>query len=201
MTNETTKIHFRPWVGKNYGPGIGGKRLLVLGESHYSDADDPELTQVVMEKLLGYKLGRGEYEPWMKTFTVFERAVAGRELSGGESAAFWNSVLFYNFVQEAMPCRGKRPTGRQFAESAAAFEELLNEYEPDLIIAWGTALFDRTPVLDGRDTPSIGHDGVDIYTYEYTLRSGKTCRMMRMSHPAYGYAWDWWHGAIAKFMD
>lgn len=200
MKNETTTIHFRPWKGTEYEKGIGGKRLLVLGESHYSDKDNPEQTQVVMRELLDYKLGTGKYKPWMKTFTVFERAVAGRELSGEESAAFWNSVLFYNFVQEMMPDRGFRPTRKQFADSAAAFEEVLNEYEPDLVIAWGTALYDSTPVLDGRDTPSIVYDDANIYTYEYTLRSGKACRMMRMSHPAYGYSWEWWHEVIEKFM-
>ncbi len=200
MTNKTSRIHFRPWVGKNYEQGIGGKRLLVLGESQYSSTDNPEQTQMVIRKLLDYKLGSCEYEPWMKTFSVFERAVAGRELSGEESAAFWNSVLFYNFVQEMMPYRGFRPTRKQFADSAAAFEEILNEYEPDLVIAWGTALYDSTPALDGHDAPSIAYDDTDTYTYEYTLRSGKTCRMMRMSHPAYGYSWEWWHEVIEKFM-
>lgn len=197
---ETTRIHFRPWVGNKYAKGIGGKRLLVLGESHYSDNDDPELTQVVMQHLFDYKLGKGEYESWMKTFTVFERAVVGRVLSREESVTFWNSVVFYNFVQEMMPYRGKRPTAKQFADSADAFEEVLNEYAPDKIITWGTTLYDRTPSLCGCDTPSIVYDDAEIYTYEYTLRSGKTCRIMRMSHPAYGYAWDWWHEVIMRFM-
>lgn len=204
MQNET-KIHLRPWIGSEYEKGIGGKRLLVLGESQYSDTDNPELTQIVMKKLLAYKLRKrkdeAEYEPWMRTFTIFERAVAGRVLSGEESAAFWNSVLFYNFVQEMMPDRGFRPTRKQFADSAAAFEEVLNAYEPDLIIAWGKTLFDRTPELAGRNTPSIMHDKIEIYTYEYTLRSGKMCRMMRMLHPAApGYSKELWHEVIAEFL-
>lgn len=195
-----TNIHFRPWVGDNYEKGIGGKRLLVLGESHYSDTDDPELTQTVMKKLFDYKLGAGEYESWMKTFTVFERAMTGRELSGEESVAFWNSVLFYNFIQEMLPGAGYRPTRKQFAGSAAAFDEVLNEYEPDLIITWGTALFDNTPALDGRDAPSIELDNNAIYTYEYVLLSGKHCKMLRMSHPSRNYSIVKWHEIISKFM-
>lgn len=195
----TTSVHFRPWKGAEYEKGIGGKRLLVLGESHYSDKDDPEQTQIVMKELFDYKLGTGECKSWMKTFTVFERSVAGRNLSGEESVAFWNSVLFYNFVQEIMPYNGCRPTRQQFADSAEAFEEVLNEYEPDLIIAWGKALFAHTPTLNGHDTPSIIYENDEIYTYEYTLRSGKTCRMMRMKHPAYGCAKSKWHEVIKRF--
>lgn len=99
MTTEKSQIHFRPWVGSKYENGIKGKRLLVLGESHYSDADDPDLTRTVMKRLLEYKLGACGHESWMKTFTTFERAVAGRALSGEESIAFWNSTVFYNFIQ------------------------------------------------------------------------------------------------------
>jgi len=141
MTNETSRIHFRPWAGTNYEHGIGGKRLLALDESHYPDTDDPEQTQTVMKKLLANKQS-------------------------------------------------------QFACSATAFEEVLNEYGPDLIIAWGgAALFNNTPLLYGRDTSSIAHDNVDIYTLRIYSALGKN-----VSHPTYGYAWDRWHEAIAKFM-
>ena len=71
MKSTKTSILFRPWVGAEYEKGIGGKRLLVLGESHYSDTADPELTQIVMKKLLDYKLGKEEHASWMNTFTVF----------------------------------------------------------------------------------------------------------------------------------
>ena len=201
MATKKSQIHFRPWVGAKYENGIKGKRLLVLGESHYSDADDPDLTRTVMKRLFEYKLGACGHESWMKTFTTFERAVAGRALSGEESIAFWNSAIFYNFIQEPLPHRGCRPTARQFVESSNAFDEVLNEYEPDLVIAWGVTLFDKVSPHDGRGTLSMMSDTADVYTYEYTLRSGKTCRTMRMPHPAsYGYVWKQWHEAIARFM-
>ena len=28
-------VHFRPWVGSGYERGIAGRKVLVLGESHY----------------------------------------------------------------------------------------------------------------------------------------------------------------------
>lgn len=147
--------------------------MLVLGESHYSDADDPDLTRIVMKRLLEYKLGACGHESWMKTFTTFERAVAGRALSGEESIAFWNSTVFYNFIQQPLPYRGCRPAVGQFAHSSDAFDEVLNEYEPDFVIVWGVTLFDKISTHDGRGMLSVMSDTADVYAFEYTLRSGK----------------------------
>lgn len=140
MKSTKTSILFRPWVGAEYEKGIGGKRLLVLGESHYSDTADPELTQIVMKKLLDYKLGKEEHASWMNTFTVFERSVANRRLSGEESCAFWNSVLFCNFLQEVTTEAPRQALAvNDLQRSADAFFELLEEHRPEYIIAWGGA--------------------------------------------------------------
>lgn len=45
-----------PWVGNHYASGINGQRLLVLGESHYSeDARNayPQLTRDIVQQLVG----------------------------------------------------------------------------------------------------------------------------------------------------
>ena len=33
-------VKFRPWVGTNYKKGFQGKKILILGESHYCKEDD-----------------------------------------------------------------------------------------------------------------------------------------------------------------
>ena len=44
--------HFLPYIGSDYTLGIHGKRVMVLGESHYISApedDTPDMTQSVIE--------------------------------------------------------------------------------------------------------------------------------------------------------
>lgn len=43
------KVHFLPWVGKDYATGgIFKKRIMVLGESHIADPDSPALRLTTM---------------------------------------------------------------------------------------------------------------------------------------------------------
>ena len=92
-----SSINFEPWVGKNYSTtGYQGKKILVLGESHYCINELAKggrcypickkeqmnnacfsFTQVVVRKAVyGY-----QGDPELRCFVTFERAVAGKELS------------------------------------------------------------------------------------------------------------------------
>ena len=53
-------VKFKPWIGSRYQEALLGKKVLVLGESHYdwdSDEpinDDPDVTnKVIQEQLVG----------------------------------------------------------------------------------------------------------------------------------------------------
>ncbi len=101
------KVNFKPWVGVNYANGIGGKKVLVLGESHYCrelseggrccpscecskmNEECHKFTINVMQEFRDNYSGEG-YE---QTFLCFERAVAGHELSQKEREEFWDSIL------------------------------------------------------------------------------------------------------------
>ena len=92
-------VKFIPWVGSQYAEGIQGKRVMVLGESHYcaheSDAV-PQLTINIIHHILNPD---SEHEGFMNTYTKFGRALAGKDQYDNDRAAVWNTVLFYNFVQ------------------------------------------------------------------------------------------------------
>ncbi len=203
MKSTKTSILFRPWVGAEYEKGIGGKRLLVLGESHYSDTADPELTQIVMKKLLDYKLGKEEHASWMNTFTVFERSVANRRLSGEESCAFWNSVLFCNFLQEVTTEAPRQALAvNDLQRSADAFFKLLEEHRPEYIIAWGGRLWDKLlPAERWQWGEEIVVDSLPATRFGYyTLADGTRVKAIPVRHPSAGYSWPKWHLMIADFM-
>jgi len=76
MSNNS-KIFFQPWVGSDYNTGgVFGKKVLVLGESHYGDAPDQTDDTIGTIKEFVYDFWGESYQ---QTFLCFERALAGRE--------------------------------------------------------------------------------------------------------------------------
>ena len=211
-----SNINFKPWVGKSYHLGYNGKRLLVLGESHYCQKElaeggrcHPECkkenmlddcfsqTKDVIEDFVYNYCG----DSYQQTFLCFERAVAGRELSQQEREHFWNSIMFYNYVQYSLAMPRTAPLPKHWVQSEQAFKELLHAYQPNYIIAWGVRLYDALPDWGG-------HAGrIQLTTgerEEYWIYSveGKNIPTLKMHHPSSptGKQWDYWHRVIVEFL-
>jgi len=175
-------VFFKPFVGNNYHNGIKGKKILVLGESHYCEgiryenysckktekclqhAKCQNFTNDVMARFFDYKKGNGEKETWMPTFTRFTNVFYGKRVNNEELLDFWNSVMFYNYVQKSV-MEGSRttPPEQDFVDSQKAFREILEEYKPDLIIVWGVRLWDRFP--DIIDLKSLKTNPNEMFGY------------------------------------
>lgn len=207
-------VNFLPWEGKYYQQGFHGKRILVLGDSHYCDkelADDgqchPECqrskmkegchsftSDVMLQYLFEY---RGEQS--LQCFLCFERAINGREINQAEKEEFWNSVIFYNFFQNSQKEPGCEINVTEDPE--IAFKEILEKYMPDLIIIWGCRLYNYLPDWDGEH--SIIYDGkgnkTDIWNYKI---NGKIIPAMKVHHPSWpsGKRREYWHNFYRKFI-
>jgi len=145
-------LTFEPFVGKKYYES--NPRILILGESHYITEDDvndslKDITRNVLTSYLGYRKGEvGEeytYGSWMKTFTRFANVFNGRKMSDTELVSFWNSVSFYNYVQYPIGKARVSPTAEDFLKSLDAFEKIVVELNPDLIVFWGYRLWNNFP--------------------------------------------------------
>jgi hypothetical protein len=75
----------------------------------------------------------------MNTYTKFANSCP---ISGVE---FWQSVVFYNYVQVPMSGSRKSPTAEDFADGVVPFFEVLAAYQPDLVIVWGKRLWEHLP--------------------------------------------------------
>lgn len=151
------RIFYNPWVGKKYEDGIGGKKILVLGESHHcTDAchncgittishNCNSFTTTIILKYLKYKENRQSFERWMNTFTRFANISLGKKLNKHEQIDFWESVSFYNYVQKAVFEARLSPTRNDFNNSLNAFHDLIENLKPDLIILWGHRLWHNLP--------------------------------------------------------
>lgn len=184
-------VKFEPWVGKNYSTGgVYVKKVLVLGESHYGSGEDsPDDTIGTVEEFVYEYWGK----PYQRTFLCFERALAGREINQEEHELLWNSMMFYNYFQKSTTGPRKAPIMEAKEESAKAFHELLEQYQPDAIIVWGCRLYKILPPWDGTETTlKIGSDSCLIW--HYTIK-GKEIPAMRIHHPSApsGKNWTYWH--------
>lgn len=137
-------FRFLPWVGRLYERGLNGKKIMALGESHYC-ADEKDATPGLTQNVITWHTDETiEHEGWMNTYTKFIRALSGDEtLSRGGCKAWWDRLVFYNYIKE--PITGPRvaPTEEQFDKSYEAFVDVVEKYKPDVIIAWGYRLYDN----------------------------------------------------------
>lgn len=197
MKSES-KIFFQPWVGSDYNTGgVFGKKVLVLGESHYGDAPDQTDDTIGTIKEFVYEYWGESYQ---QTFLCFERALAGREISQEEREQLWNSIMFYNYFQKSTTGPRTAPDMTVQKESEEAFRELLEQYQPDAIIVWGQRLYNLLPVWDGTET-TIKVDNDSTRVWHYNIK-GKTIPAMSVHHPSAptGKDWTYWHQFHKSFI-
>lgn len=200
-------VFFKPWVGKNYKTGgIFGKKILVLGESHYCGGCDqcglkysPKCDDLNTEGVVKFYL-EGNTNKRTATFRKFERSLVNEETSLGRSNEIWNSLAFFNFLQVAMTDARIAGTPEDYDEGRIAFLEVLEELQPDLIIVWGTTrLWNNLPGKENGwvDGEEFVVDNWSVPNGYYLLKSGKKTRVIAVYHPSTGYSWDWWYKVIA----
>lgn len=184
-------VFFYPRVGKNYEKGYKGVKLLILGESHYchegckkcdksSSIECSDFTIKRINSFIKYKKGSGEYGPWMKTFTCFTNILLEEQVENELVMDFWDSVIFYNYVQSSLKGSRTSPTRKQFEESNDAFFEVLKKYEPDLILVWGKRLWRNLP-----DTGIWGEKNIlDSEPFYYYKVKNKEIPLYVVCHPS-----------------
>lgn len=143
------KVFFEPHIGGKYFD-FKGTKLLILGESHYCGdcKENDEVCRkctkdVLEEKYLEYKKSGKGHVRWMNTFTRFTNILFGEKISGEKLLKFWDSVIFYNYVQSSVEKSRTQPTEEQFKNSKDAFEEILTKCKPNLILVWGRRSWDN----------------------------------------------------------
>ncbi len=206
----SSNIFFQPFVGKDYANGgLFGKRIMILGESHYCDEGCADcgncsqhrecmgFTQHVLDDYLNEDKER---QNWMRTFLKFERSLVGHETDCEESKKIWNSVVFFNYLQVAMGGPREAGTTDQYHQAARAFFEVLDKFQPEYVILWGQRLWNNTPSERWQEGTDIVVDGKRVTVGFYLLSNGRKVKTMAVNHPSVGYSWDYWHRVIQSFL-
>ena len=189
-------VNFLPFVGEKYEEGIRGKKILVLGESHYcGDLDcskcpkceranmQPccrDITKDVMHEYIINYSG----EKYEQTFLCFERAFSGKVLKTQEEREeFWNHVAFYNYIQNAQSGPRRTPHIANPEDCAEAFKTILETLMPDAVIVWGDRLYKVLPDWGGTRSELQLANGDTTPVWTYTIK-GKQIPAMAVPHPS-----------------
>jgi len=188
-------MRFEPWVGSDWGKPentLGGKKVLILGESHYNNEDewtnrcDPDATRNVIRT---YALqGRHAF------FSKLLHVLGGKprwSLTQSEVDAFWQSVAFYNFVPVFVGNDNRiAPNTEMFTSGVAPFRAVLAELEPEHIIVCGYRLWSALLVSmkNSVQTNLDGHGAIEGVP------------ALRMQHPSTGFAMNDWKKTLQEFL-
>ena len=190
------ECQFDPWVGDNYWRGFeGGPRLLILGESHYDDdGPDKSLTQQLTRE---YAEGKWRHRFWTMTMQV----VTGRDKSEIDRMRFWQSVAFYNFIQEFVGSRPRtRPSAEAWLSASHPFEAVLEALRPQALLVLGVALWDNLPKY-GREGPMLRVGELWRESWLYPLPESSEVLATSINHPSSGIRWETWHPFVAALLE
>ena len=165
--------------------GIRGHRVLIIGESHHSKEQEarPELT-------------REEVEKW-KTSKYRSRVPWGLpKLFSMDKPEFWNSVVYYNYLQTGFAVDGPAESGSD-PVSSEAFQKVLDQIQPSRILVLGKDTWRKLPGAPGTifqspvNEPALpleaefgAVDPVDDHAMWFAYRPAGYALAMPIVHPA-----------------
>lgn len=193
LVNE--QIRYKPRKGKNYDSGgMFGLKLMILGESHY-EWKPGALTSNISDELINENI-KGARSHRFYT-NVFQAVTGQSKRSAGLPAVkeFWESVLFYNYVQVPVGEKPRKsPSTAMWKDSKPAVVQTVQKYEPDAILALGIRLWRRLKHLEI----------VDRLAGETGRFAGQStdCWIRHINHPSsVGFKWSKWNEKIARFLE
>ena len=195
-------VYFSPWIGDEYHLGFHGRRLLVLGESHYDTWDDgegrgpikhklgPDFTKECVAKVIrreGAALWR-----YIEQILLNEGRKDGWAPSG---ASVWPHLAFYNFIQAAVEGKARqRPPVESFVQDRAAFREILELLRPERVLVCGKTLWRLMEATREEDR-------LHPCLQAYRLRGGDRVWCLAVRHPSSYCQWTKLHPIVMSFFD
>ncbi|MGI4794432.1 MAG: hypothetical protein ACRYG8_10230 [Janthinobacterium lividum] len=150
---------------------IGGRfsGLLVLGESHYGEPDDLDVTRQVIEEATDLRSSHA-------FLTKIEKVVTGEAARGRGPESFWQTSAFANFCPGAVDGPRIRPTREMWTEGYRLLPGLLTAVKPKRILVLGNSTWNNVGPLTntiyistagakreaGRLGPDAGPDGEGV---------------------------------------
>jgi hypothetical protein len=181
-------VHFQPWIGTNYRKR--SPRLLVLGMSHY-DWEERECAEYSVTNCVIQ--GRISGEVRQRFYTNIVATCIGRLPNDEDREQFWQSVAFYNYIQEFVgnsPRRIHDPVLWERAEPA--FFAVLRRLRPELVLVIGQMNWDNISILYVPAGEKLEHAPQRRYAEvcRYPTGENRTALAFHVKHTATGYNFE-----------
>ena len=207
---------FDPYVGCCYGKSesLFNKKIIVVGASHYyyccekcmkqyflagnktapyallssnCETEEHLFTKKVVESYIQGKLA-------LSSYTKFINAVLNFNSSPCDRKDFFSSAIFYNYLQEieGVNANDKHPEKfcdeKRKARDLYLFKELLSVYTPDVVLVWGSNVWNALPEELEEKSPRQKVDDSKINMrdriWDYSFGK-KIIRFCACLHPSY----------------
>ena len=194
MPQDYGSVHFKPWIGCDYKTGgIAGQKILILGESHYTKkfiAEPPEKTTHYTRHIMQWAAVKHNRSFYSKVRNLVLRGANQPVRGYGREAKrqqFWDSLAFYNYVQEYVGMAPRdRPTNQMWTKAEGAFWEVINILKPDVCIVLGNTLWGKLPqagAMEFSAVSSFTDSATGIQLKKYSIGTHETL-MVHTPHPA-----------------
>lgn len=173
-----------PWVGsqfKNPNNKFGGRKILIVGESHYSDNESigqaiPDITEATIKSYI-----KGASIPFFTKIVTFLTGVPASENNWSDIRNTWEHLAFYNYIPVVAAAGPREFDRRLWALGEVEYLTVLSEVAPDLIVVLGFRLWDNAyhRHTDGNISPGDRENNVFD-----TVAGEKRIRTIKLVHPS-----------------
>jgi hypothetical protein len=169
--------------------------LLVLGESHYGE-DEPNRNWTI-ECIENFVSGVWNHRFW----TNIGQVITGQKHWYVDRTEFWNSIAFYNYVQEVAATGPRQsPTRDMFRRGEGPFFEVISALKPSHVIALGHRLWCHMPAFTSDCSPvRAGNRESECGRYA-TVDGRHHALAIRIQHPSSGFSPRAWHPLVCEFL-
>ncbi|WP_426129889.1 hypothetical protein [Pararhizobium sp. PWRC1-1] len=167
------KAEHLPFKGASYNQGINGKKVAVVGYSHWSEGEYPD-----NENFSAFTLDKVMDGSWKPRFHSTIRNAFGFT----SHSDFWNRVLFFNYVPTMIGTKSQRfgtATDAEAKIANARFEHILDDHKPELVF-----VFTKKTQLGalGLNFEPLS-EPLQAFVHAERTANGHTSKIVRLRHP------------------
>ena len=191
-----------PWIGKEYESLPQHKRVMILGESHYTkegEEYDPTLSVRVIKSLIqGRKF---------RFFTCVTTAMENEDYNKINVENFWSQFAYANFCQGGVLSGKKSGKEKMFQDGMRAFPQVLDLARPGKILVFSRKSWRYMKEFQGfsvKSSTPVCSEGLLKPAPVRLIQSESEsffCEALCLRHPTGWQGRRVWHPVIKEFLE
>jgi hypothetical protein len=127
------RLLFQPWMGQHYGSSSLFKiPVLIVGESNYGESrgsreQDAQFTHELIQNFMTCEWN-------LRFFNNIQRCFVETAHSPESRHEFWQSVAFYDYIQDWLPSHSLPPTEEMWTAAKPVFQTVVAQLQPRCIL-------------------------------------------------------------------